>query len=350
MIDVLIVLPAPSPPAGGNWVFSHRLRRHLEPLGIRVRIIDLNEVTPEEIEKADIVHAFNASRTAAPLIERFGRPNRPFVVTFTGTDVNEEIRRPEEQERILKTAGQADALIFLTSTAMEEFALRHPALRDRCVHIPLGIEVPPGSGLDRSHWGWEAGNLVFFLPAGLRPVKRPLDALGPLERLHEEHPEVRFCIAGAVFDPGILTRVEEAAAAKPWFRWLGQVPHEQMGDLYRAADVVLNTSSSEGLSHALLEAMASGRAVLASAVPGNIDLIREGEDGLLYRDAEDFLRQARRLAENPELRKSLGIRAAARIAEEFSPTEEQKRYAGLYRDLAAAPCGSGDQRRSNTHT
>jgi glycosyltransferase involved in cell wall biosynthesis len=213
---------------------------------------------------------------------------------------------------------------------------QYPEFENRSVHIPLGIDVPGSVGVGRAYWGWREDEIVFLLPAGLRPVKRPLDALAPLARLREERADIRFAIAGAVFDADLLAQVEEASASKPWFQWLGPVPHEEMGDLYRAADVVLNTSASEGLSHALLEAMAAGKAVLASRVPGNRDLIHHGEDGFLYRDANEFLELARRLAADPKLRAQLGRRAAERIVREFSPLAERDRYADLYRRLAAA--------------
>ncbi|MBX6395687.1 MAG: glycosyltransferase family 4 protein [Alicyclobacillaceae bacterium] len=344
-MNILIVLPAQSPPAGGNWVFSNRLKRYLAPLGFRVHVTTLSAVSSGDIAESDIVHAFNASRTAVPFIERFGDLDRPFVITFTGTDVNEEMNRPGERERILQVARRAERLIFLTADAMEGLCQQYPEFKNRSVHIPLGIDVPGSIGVDRAHWGWRNDEIVFLLPAGLRPVKRPLDALSPLERLREERADIRFSIAGAVFDQDLLAQVQDAAASKPWFQWLGAVPHEKMGDLYRAADVVLNTSASEGLSHALLEAMAAGKAVLASRVPGNRDLIRHGEDGFLYRDANEFLELARRLAADPQLRAQLGRRAAARIAREFSPLEERDRYAALYRRLMAAfpcpPCHTG---------
>lgn len=340
-MSILIVLPVPSPPAGGNWVFSDRLRRHLAEVNLHVRVTTLDSVTTEDIEQCDIVHIFNASRTAVPFVEKFGVPEKPMVITFTGTDVNEEMKRPRERRKIVEVACRARQLIFLTADALQGFCIQCPELKNHCVHIPLGIDVPPGRGYDRSRWGWREEEVVFFLPAGLRPVKRPLYALKPLARLYREGLPVRFCLAGAVFDLDLLRQVETEAEMRPWFQWLGAVPHREVGDLYRCADVVLNTSTSEGLSHALLEAMAAGRAVMASRVPGNRDLIRHGEDGLLYEDAEEFLASARQLALDPEWRESLGQRAATRVAREFSPVVERDSYAQLYRSLVLSPCASG---------
>ncbi|MDI3257037.1 MAG: glycosyltransferase [Kyrpidia sp.] len=340
-MTILIILPVPSPPAGGNRVFSDRLRRYLATLDLEVRVATLDAVTGEDLQNCDIVHIFNASRTAVPFVARFGAPDRPLVITFTGTDVNEEMKRPDERARIVDVANQAQRLLFLTADALEGFCRQCPELKDRCRHMPLGIDVPESRGLGRTHWGWEEEETVFFLPAGLRPVKRPLDALEPLSRLYQEGLPIRLCIAGAVFDLELLKRVEAEAAACPWFQWLGAVPHLEMGDLYRCADVVLNTSASEGLSHALLEAMAVGKAVLASRVPGNRDLIRHGEDGLLYGNSDEFAELARRLVEQPSWREDLGRRAAARVAAEFSPVAERDRYADLYRQLTVSPCTSG---------
>jgi len=85
-----------------------------------------------------------------------------------------------------------------------------------------------------------------------------------------------------------------------------------MRSAYEGADVVLNASSSEGLSNVLLEAKAAGKPILASDIPGNRHPVL-GEDGdapagLLFnlRDHGDFLRKALRLIDDPELRHTLG--------------------------------------------
>jgi glycosyltransferase involved in cell wall biosynthesis len=89
---------------------------------------------------------------------------------------------------------------------------------------------------------------------------------------------------------------------------------------YRIFDAVVLPSRAEGLSQALLEAMALGLPVVASRAGGNVDLVRHGEDGLLVapRDPAAFAAALARLLGDAELRRHLGARARRTSRERFS--------------------------------
>lgn len=80
---------------------------------------------------------------------------------------------------------------------------------------------------------------------------------------------------------------------------------------YGAADAAVSASWSEGLPFHIMEAMYAGLPVVASAVKGHMDLIQDGETGLLYAygDTEGCAKQIRRLAESDALRRRLAERA-----------------------------------------
>ncbi len=65
------------------------------------------------------------------------------------------------------------------------------------------------------------------------------------------------------------------------FRWLGVLPPSRMPDLYRAADAFVLASHNEGLSNAVLEAMATGLPTIATAVGGHAELLGQGEGWLI---------------------------------------------------------------------
>jgi glycosyltransferase involved in cell wall biosynthesis len=79
-------------------------------------------------------------------------------------------------------------------------------------------------------------------------------------------------------------------------------------------------SRGEGLSQALLEAMALGLPVVASRAGGNADLVSHGEDGWLVppRDSSAFAGALSRLLGDPDLRRRLGARARRTARERFS--------------------------------
>lgn len=110
----------------------------------------------------------------------------------------------------------------------------------------------------------------------------------------------------------------------------------QVSEMVTAADVFVLPSTNEPCSVALIEAMACGRPVLASRSGGNVDIVQDGQTGLLFTpdSAEDLARCLRRFLDgsfvpaSPEvIRESVRQRSAAVVGAE---------YLRLYRELAAA--------------
>lgn len=66
----------------------------------------------------------------------------------------------------------------------------------------------------------------------------------------------------------------------------GQVSQQDLPRYYRLADVYLSASHSDGTSISMLEAMACGRPVLVSDIPGNREWVNAGENGWLFRDGD----------------------------------------------------------------
>lgn len=105
--------------------------------------------------------------------------------------------------------------------------------------------------------------------------------------------------------------------------FLGTVPAEDMPDLYRQHDALLFPSVwVEPFSRTVIEAMASGLAVIASAVGGHAEIIADGENGLLYTagDSEELALRIKELILNDSLRERLTKTAPRTIREQFTTT------------------------------
>jgi glycosyltransferase involved in cell wall biosynthesis len=110
-----------------------------------------------------------------------------------------------------------------------------------------------------------------------------------------------------------------------------------MPALLEVADVVLNCSLSEGgMANSVLEALALGRAVLASDVPGNRSLVEDGVTGLLFGTPEELTAKADRLLEDPDLRARLGEAGRERVSARFGADREIDGYLAAYTRLSPA--------------
>ncbi|MEK7136819.1 MAG: glycosyltransferase, partial [Patescibacteria group bacterium] len=110
---------------------------------------------------------------------------------------------------------------------------------------------------------------------------------------------------------------------------------DDIPDILAATDVFVLPSYSEGLSNALMEAMASGCACIATRTGGNVHLIEEGKSGLLFApgDRKALQDHLERLLQSSDLRHTLGSAAQKRIGERFSATAVMKEYATLFADV-----------------
>jgi glycosyltransferase involved in cell wall biosynthesis len=160
--------------------------------------------------------------------------------------------------------------------------------------VPSGVHVP-------ERVGEEAEPPEILFAGRLSPEK------GVLE-LVEAADGIPLVVAG---DGPLRDRVPEA---------LGFVPHRELERLYERAAVVACPSYREGFGVVCAEAMAHGRPVVASAVGGLLDLVVDGETGILVPPGDvEALREAfRRLLADQKLRRRLGEAARRRARERFS--------------------------------
>ncbi len=167
------------------------------------------------------------------------------------------------------------------------------------------------------------------LVANLRPVKDPESFVRAAAIVAGRHADVEFRVAGeGELRPGLEELARNLGLAGR-MRFLGSV--EDVPGLLGQLDVAVICSQSEGLSNALLEYMAAGRAIVATAVGGNVGLIRDGVHGLLVPPADpgrlaeaicrllDDLALASRLAQSAQRRavERHGLNAKAGELQEF---------------------------------
>jgi glycosyltransferase involved in cell wall biosynthesis len=115
--------------------------------------------------------------------------------------------------------------------------------------------------------------------------------------------------------------------------WWGH--QEDMVPVFQRASFVVLPSYREGTPKVLLEACASGRAIITTDVPGCREVVRHGENGLLVppRDANALAAAIEQLAEDPARRQRMGQAGRAMAVAHFSDTAVVEATLRLYRDL-----------------
>jgi len=134
---------------------------------------------------------------------------------------------------------------------------------------------------------------------------------------------VAFAFAGAdpygFMENELLPRLK-AQPLKGSVHYLGEVTLEEVGSCLRQSDIYFIPSLWENCPYSCLEAMAAGRAIVASDAGGLPELIEDGANGLLAKseDAQAFVRQIERLLEDASLRDRLGYLARRTVEERYT--------------------------------
>jgi len=150
-----------------------------------------------------------------------------------------------------------------------------------------------------------------------------------------------FILAGAP-DEGnhnALTAAElHAWEAEGLVRWLG--PVTDIAGLMASSHIACQPSSyREGLPKSALEAMAAGKPLVATDIPGCREAVINGETGFLVpaRDAAALAEALARLIDSPALRASMGAAGRARVEENFSDAIICEKTLAVYESLVPAP-------------
>jgi glycosyltransferase involved in cell wall biosynthesis len=224
-------------------------------------------------------HYLYPDGVAATIIGRW--LNVPVVMTARGTDVSLIPKYPVPRRMIQKACARADGIITVSA-----------ALRDGLA----GIGVDPAkvtvlrNGVD----------LKLFRPLDRQAARKRLDLDGPtlisvgllIERKGHHLiveamaslPGYTLLIAGEGPERGNLERQIQRLGLQDRVRLLGARPHDELPELYGAADALILASSREGWANVLLEAMACGTPAIGSPIWGNPEVIAKPEAGILMRE------------------------------------------------------------------
>lgn len=230
--------------------------------------------------------------------------------------------------------------VVAVSPAVADCARREHGLGSRnVVTIENGVDLAAWNP-DRHHreevrheWGLAADDPAVGVVAHLSPIKGHADFLRAAARVAKDSPRARFFLIGDGALRGALEAQAHALGIADRVVFTGS--RDDVARLMAMLDVVVVPSHTEGMSNALLEAMAMARPVVAAAAGGNPDVVRDGENGRLVapRDPEALAAALLALVADRPAAEALGRAARRSVGDRFAVARMVARHEQLYESL-----------------
>ncbi|PIQ66392.1 MAG: hypothetical protein COV96_01735 [Candidatus Zambryskibacteria bacterium CG11_big_fil_rev_8_21_14_0_20_42_18] len=130
---------------------------------------------------------------------------------------------------------------------------------------------------------------------------------------------IKFIVLGIGPDELMLRKLTQDTGIEERVIFLGQIAQDEIPKYLQVSDIFIRPSLSEGFGNSFVEAMAASLPVIATAVGGIVDFLKDSETGLIceVRNPESIAKQVKRLIDNPELRASLVSNAQKMVEKRY---------------------------------
>ncbi|MEM4728683.1 MAG: glycosyltransferase family 4 protein [Thermoplasmata archaeon] len=295
-------------------------------------------------ERWDIIHSHSPPPLTSYYAAKASKRSRiPLILTY---HCDPEL--PSPLGRLVSSVYQRTLLRYTLKRAArilvytESYAATSVALwKYPTVCIPTGLEVEAfgphvdGSWVRRKH-GAEGKRMILFV--GRMMEHKGIPTL--LQALPLLPPDTLVLLVGPGEPPAAWRARAERLGVGKRVLFAGRVADSELPAYYAACDVLVLPSVSrlEAFGLVLVEAMASGRPVVASDLPGVREVFTPGETGFLFEpfNSRDLAEKLGRILSDDELRRRMGERARELARERYSWDVIGERIEGVYRDVLDA--------------
>lgn len=284
--------------------------------------------------KVDVVHAnWSLSGLIAGIAGFLTRT--PVITTLRGEDVT-RAAQSGMYERLLRWCLRSNQRVVAVSEAIQKWLVgKYPDYATRILFVPNGVEpdlLRRQLGLPESHG---RGVIRLIAVGSLIPRKdiaTIVQAIAALNSLQG----VELTVVGDGPERVPLEALAERLGMRRQIRFVGNVPADKVFAYLRAADALVLSSYSEGRPNVVLEAMALGIPVIATAIPGVTELVRGWGEDLLFQpgDSVGLAACIRRIWIHPNL--YLNAAQAGRdyvVANRLLWPQTAERYLDIYRQV-----------------
>lgn len=360
-----VLLLSPLVKFSGNFETVKRIKYELEKNKIVCFLenaLDIANQTALEgiLEKSNIdivigVHVFKSGKLLAGI-------TKPYMIILGGTDVNEFSKDGEKMAVMTKAIHKSRHVVAFSQSLAEKFKICWPTYDKQKVSIiPQGVKVcssdfsikayleknmlngteMKGDGHCSYVYGCDLESFlsclekaearVFTIVGGIRPVKNPLFLMKTFSdwRCNTERKNCWLLFIGANQNDEFFDRFRAELYSCPGIVYIPGLSVENTHTVIRDSFALVNSSDSEGMALAILEAMALSTPVIARNIPGNMAVVEDGQTGFIYDSPGKFIEKAESLLENPQLVETVCNNASTYIRQHHSMENEEKAYVAL---------------------
>ncbi len=258
---------------------------------------------------------------------------RPLVTMSWGYDLLMDVHNGPAWEWATRYTLKRSAAFVGDCATIQNLAIQYGMAPDQIVTFPWGANIQrftprTSPAALRTRLGWDDENFVLLSTRGWSELYGVEDLARAFVRAAQKHPQLRLLMLGNGPLAGRIRTIFQRGGVQDLVHFPGQISQAQLPEYYRAADLYISTSHSDGTSISLLEALASGLPVLLTDIPGNQEWVtdaltptlspweREQGVGWLFKDGDAAALEAAicHAVENRERLPQIG-RAARQLAE-----------------------------------
>ena len=245
--------------------------------------------------------------------------------------------------------GRSVDAVLVLSESVRRAALAEGSFNDEQVHvIPNGVNTRCFRPCERpreirERWGIRQDDPVAIWVSRFRAEKGWRETLGTASLLRKRFPRFRLILAVAGLRAGrarlmaLMRKLDLTSCVIV----AEDVPHSKLAEYYQAADVLLAPlHGPEGQPLILIEAMACGLPIVASAIESVTEIVVDGTYGSLvsrFRDPKELANAAIPFLENREARVRAGVRCRERVLAVYDERVASKRTVDLLERIAGMP-------------
>ncbi len=258
----------------------------------------------------------------------------PYIISLRGSDVPGGHARLKLDYKILspifKAIWKKASLLIAPSEALKQRALNFLPT------VNIGV-IPNGVDLERfspAQSPAQPDTLRIVTVGRLSATKRIELLIDAVDILAKDGYKIHLSIVGAGFEQGRLEQIISQKKIGHCIEMAGFVDLSDMPGIYRNSDLYLSASMQEGMSNAMLEAMASGLPIITTRCEGVEELITENGIVLEQADAGRMAEAVKKLADDRLILKKMSL-AARRQAVSFTWPSVANQYIQCYQNISS---------------